>query len=376
MTALAQRFDVRLAFDDEIGRWSSALVFILAAHVMLGALALPRRASIEASAEPPAAIMVELAAASPTEAAPSELPPAPDQVAAPESEPTPIEVELEELSVEALEPVVEPDAEPLNQATAKPLPETMNRDELKPIAETQTEAEPVTEAAAELALDVPGTVDLAVSADAPEKPTSATAEASPEALDRVEVHVADIVAESAMPPEETRAVEADPALMELLIAAPLPRPQPDVVPEVAERPPEEPRPRAAASRPAAPETTSPAPAPNQAQALVAPRAGAAASAPSVSPDRWRSAVYRHLERHKRYPIAAEARRISGTARVRFTIDRNGNITGHRIVGSSGHPELDQAVSAMIARASPVPAPPPEIYRRGMTLEVPIRFSPR
>ena len=82
---------------------------------------------------------------------------------------------------------------------------------------------------------------------------------------------------------------------------------------------------------------------------------------------------RHLERHKRYPGGSKA---VGTVRVRFTVDARGRVTGHRITGSSGFPELDQAVSSLIARASPIPAPPPDVYRPGLSIEVPIRFTAR
>jgi protein TonB len=98
--------------------------------------------------------------------------------------------------------------------------------------------------------------------------------------------------------------------------------------------------------------------------------------PSLSPDRWRSAVYRHLERNKRYPSSAERRRIGGTVRARFTIDSRGNILSFSITASSGHAELDDAVRAMLRRASPVPAPPADLYRSGLNIEVPITFSPR
>ena len=241
----------------------------------------------ESAPEPPAALLIDLAPASPSEAAPSDLPPAPDQIAAPDV-PQP---EMDE------EETVEPPPEPV----VVPPPEPVTKDDLEPMAE--------------------------------------------------------IVA----------------------VLAPLPRPRPDVVPEIK---PTEPPPRREtrrekrrkAARPRAPATTAPSTAPRPAQAAAAPQIGSSASAPSISPQRWQSAVYRHLERHKRYPSGA--RNMSGTIQVRFTIDRNGNILSHHITRSSGHPELDQAVSAMISRASPVPAPPAELFRPGMRVEVPIRFSPR
>jgi protein TonB len=63
-------------------------------------------------------------------------------------------------------------------------------------------------------------------------------------------------------------------------------------------------------------------------------------------------------------------------RVRLTIDANGAIVGFGISGSSGHAALDDAAAGMVRRASPIPAPPPEIFRPGLTIEVPIRFTGR
>lgn len=94
---------------------------------------------------------------------------------------------------------------------------------------------------------------------------------------------------------------------------------------------------------------------------------------SISPARWQSRLLAHLERRKRYPSGARSRREQGTAHVRFSIDGNGNVTAVRLARSSGFPELDQEVVAMVRRASPVPAPPPGVNR---TLTVPVRFRIR
>ena len=67
----------------------------------------------------------------------------------------------------------------------------------------------------------------------------------------------------------------------------------------------------------------------------------------------------HLERHKRYPPGARQRRKEGVVHVRFTIDPGGNLQTVQLARSSGHPELDDAVLALLRRASPVPAPPPD-----------------
>nr|WP_264185821.1 TonB family protein [Roseicella aerolata] len=83
-----------------------------------------------------------------------------------------------------------------------------------------------------------------------------------------------------------------------------------------------------------------------------------------------------LERHKEYPSEARWRRAEGTAVLRFAMRRDGTIIGWRIERSSGHEVLDTAVERMIRRASPLPAPPPELAGDPVELSVPVRFSLR
>lgn len=44
--------------------------------------------------------------------------------------------------------------------------------------------------------------------------------------------------------------------------------------------------------------------------------------------------------------------------------------------SSGSPELDAETLALVRRAEPLPAPPPEVLGNPLTLTVPVRFSLR
>ena len=41
----------------------------------------------------------------------------------------------------------------------------------------------------------------------------------------------------------------------------------------------------------------------------------------------------------------------------FTVDESGNLVQRKLIASSGSPNLDMAVMAAIAEASPYPAPP-------------------
>ncbi|MFN4090921.1 MAG: energy transducer TonB, partial [Alphaproteobacteria bacterium] len=79
-----------------------------------------------------------------------------------------------------------------------------------------------------------------------------------------------------------------------------------------------------------------------------------------------------LERHKEYPHRARVRRQQGTALLHFVVDANGRVLSHRIDRTSGYDLLDEAVEDMIARAQPLPPPPPDMGRR-LEITVPVQF---
>jgi periplasmic protein TonB len=99
----------------------------------------------------------------------------------------------------------------------------------------------------------------------------------------------------------------------------------------------------------------------------------AGTAPSDVPSSWKVRLLSHLDRCKRYPDAARARRAEGTALLSFGMDRDGRVLGFYLVRSSGYSELDDEVLAMIERASPLPPAPPEMREQVVQLVVPIRF---
>lgn len=95
--------------------------------------------------------------------------------------------------------------------------------------------------------------------------------------------------------------------------------------------------------------------------------------PSNVPSAWKARLLSHLERYKRYPDAARAQRSEGTALLSFGMERDGRVLGFYLVRSSGCPELDDEVLAMIEPASPLPPAPPEIREQIVQLVVPVRF---
>ena len=182
------------------------------------------------------------------------------------------------------------------------------------------------------------------------------------------------------PPVEKPEVEAPPEQM-AKAAPPPPEPPPEVVPEPPKPEPEKPKPvrkvekkKKPSETPPAPRTTSAPRAERQANAASMASAGAAAAAAAMPS--YRDRLSAHLQRYKQYPREAESAGRQGTAMLNFTVSRSGQVLSSRLAGSSGVPELDAATMAMIRRAEPLPAFPPEMTQASISFTVPIRFNLR
>jgi protein TonB len=112
----------------------------------------------------------------------------------------------------------------------------------------------------------------------------------------------------------------------------------------------------------------PPPAPRTAQQVKG-------GAPAVDPS-WQASLVRQLQRFKRYPPEAQSRNEQGVVLLGFTLDRDGRVLAHNIARSSGYPDLDNEVMAMIVRAQPLPPFPANMTQSRIDLTVPIRFSLR
>lgn len=121
----------------------------------------------------------------------------------------------------------------------------------------------------------------------------------------------------------------------------------------------------------APQTTAPPTSQAQRAETAAAPFASSSQTPSMSPASWRGALMAHLHRHKRFPSGAAG---TGTVTVAFTIDRSGRVLSSRLVRGSGDAALDAEAVSLPPRASPVPAPPPNIGGGSVTLAVPIRFN--
>lgn len=87
-------------------------------------------------------------------------------------------------------------------------------------------------------------------------------------------------------------------------------------------------------------------------------------------------VSAHLNRRKVYPPEARKARQQGVVTVRFTVDRNGGVSGASIKRSSGHDILDRATLDLLQRVAPLPRMPSGMQRQSITLSLPIDYSLR
>jgi protein TonB len=82
-----------------------------------------------------------------------------------------------------------------------------------------------------------------------------------------------------------------------------------------------------------------------------------------------------LQKHHEFPARAQRRNLYGATRVRFTIDRDGNLIGYEILASSGHRILDEAAIATLKRAEPFPPMPADLPGAQYAPDVEIKFTP-
>lgn len=130
--------------------------------------------------------------------------------------------------------------------------------------------------------------------------------------------------------------------------------------------------------PPQPVTALPAPRQQQASIAAAPPSPPLPPGPSETPpgrDSWEGRVMAQLERFRRYPHAARARRIEGVVQMRVSVARDGRLLALSVEQSSGQPSLDQAALDTFRRAAPLP-PVPDDRPAPVELSFPVEFFMR
>ncbi|TNE67928.1 MAG: energy transducer TonB [Alphaproteobacteria bacterium] len=91
-------------------------------------------------------------------------------------------------------------------------------------------------------------------------------------------------------------------------------------------------------------------------------------------DDWKHEVMKSVAKNQKYPRAALAREIEGTAKVRLVIAADGTITAHEVLEETGESVLDREIPKLVERLNPLPALPegtPE-----MSLVLPLTWALR
>jgi protein TonB len=87
---------------------------------------------------------------------------------------------------------------------------------------------------------------------------------------------------------------------------------------------------------------------------------------------WQKQIFSRLDASRRFP--PETVKHGGTVKVAFVLDRSGKLISNKLMESSGFKALDLEAVAVVDRAQPFPAPPPEIGGDRLELILPIVFS--
>ena len=175
--------------------------------------------------------------------------------------------------------------------------------------------------------------------------------------------------------EELARAEPSPLAPEPTVTLPEPQPKKNEKPEekVEEKTTPEQASRQALAVPAT--TAPPVSEARPADSAAAPAPGLSVLAARAQAS-WHNSLVAHINRYKRYPSEARAKKIEGEVSVEFTLDRHGNILVSRVVKSSGSSLFDEEALAILQRAAPLPAPPAQVPADGFSLVLPIQFRIR
>jgi periplasmic protein TonB len=89
--------------------------------------------------------------------------------------------------------------------------------------------------------------------------------------------------------------------------------------------------------------------------------------PIIFDDEWRKQVIARVISNKRYPPGGLGQ--TGSATVFFVLDRRGRLVSHWLTESTGHRALDEESLAIVERAQPFPAPPPNLEEDRLRLAI-------
>jgi protein TonB len=114
--------------------------------------------------------------------------------------------------------------------------------------------------------------------------------------------------------------------------------------------------------------------PSQKALPAAPVTGAMQKANPVAV--WQIAVINRLQPYMHWPEDAPYWIDQAAPVVQITIDRQGNVLGAKVVGSSGYDSFDKAARKIFKRATTLPPPPPELPGNPLSFTMSVTFTQR
>jgi protein TonB len=100
------------------------------------------------------------------------------------------------------------------------------------------------------------------------------------------------------------------------------------------------------------------------------------SDPNAAIQTFQMKLLRHVNKNLRYPTSARQKREEGVVLVRFTMDRQGNISNVSVEKRCHFQALNDEGAAVLVRAQPFPPPPPELEGDAIQMVLPVKFSLR
>jgi TonB family protein len=90
--------------------------------------------------------------------------------------------------------------------------------------------------------------------------------------------------------------------------------------------------------------------------------------------KWERQISAYFQKHLRYPEVKQTK--DANVVVSIVLDRRGHVLSYEVVESSGDARFDDATTAMIRRADPVPSPPAALRDDTFTFKLPVKFNKR
>ncbi|PHZ83247.1 energy transducer TonB [Paremcibacter congregatus] len=88
---------------------------------------------------------------------------------------------------------------------------------------------------------------------------------------------------------------------------------------------------------------------------------------------WQGKVGQKIAKKQIYPRSAMRKEIEGSAKIKVSIARTGEIKNFEMIEKTGHDVLDQEVPKLMDRLNPLPTPPASLTDDQLSFVMPISW---